>query len=505
MEYGRTQKSMLNMAAKFTYQIASILLTFISRTIFINIFGKEYLGLNTLFSDVLSWLSITDLGFGIALAYSFYKPLAENDKKKIAALMNFYKRIYRYIALAVAIIGVGITPFIKFIVNVKTPIDHMQAYYLLSICGVVVSYLYTYKTTIIIADQKEYIVTGIGIAANLVKLLLQIVVLAVFKNYAAYLIINVFVGLVYNIYASRIASRLYPYIKDKEYLDRKEKVSIFSNIKSVFVYKISFVLLNATDNVFVSTLIGTAMVGAYSNYQMIAGKLTNIFSIIFTSMTASVGNVIIKEGEEKRYEIFKGQQLVSFILSCTVVGCFVALANNFVYLWLGNGYILPKSVICIIALNLYMGFVFQPLWSYREATGIYQKTKWIMLICAAVNAILSLVLGKLIGIGGILLATFISKISTYGWYEPKLLFKIYFGKSSKKYFSAMLYNLACVILVTGLLAFISKYWMAQTWILLVVKGIVFMLASAGITYMFYRKNSEMQFLKRRLKAFKIRR
>lgn len=506
MESGsRTKKSAKNIAFKLMYQILTMALSLVSRTVFIHTFGKEFLGMNSLFSDIMSWLSMADLGFGVALAYSFYKPLAENDTEKIAALMSFYKTIYNVIAVAIAVIGLCMVPFLDVIIKPETPIEHMHLYYILSLAGMAVSYLCVYRTVIITADQKDYVVVKMNMAISVIKVVLQTVVLLLFKNYTVYLVIGMLCGLFGNLYQTAVAKRMYPYINEKAELEKKEKRGILSNIKSVFIYKISSTLLNATDNTIISATVGIAAVGVYSNYLTIANKMSGIFTMIFTSMTASIGNIIVKENNEKRYEIFECEQFASFVLSGVVVPIFVSLINNVIYLWLGTEYLFDKSVAVIIGLNMYMGFVYQPLWSYREATAMYQKTKWTMFICALTNVVLSIIMGRFMGLAGIILATFISKAGTYGWYEPILLFKLYFNKSAKGYFKDMFLNFAFVAAVTALLTVFSDKWFAASWYMLIAKAAVFGAVSVIGTLAVYGRNKNMTIIASKAKNLLKRR
>lgn len=172
---GRTQKAITNIFYNIMNQIIMLFLSFISRSIFIWGFGIEYLGINGLFADILNLLSLADLGFNTAMAYSFYKPLAEKDYEKIAGLVGFYKKVYYLIALGITIIGLALIPFLPVLINVEYEVQYLTIYYLLSLSTVVASYLCIYKTTILSADQKGYLVTKVSIYTNFVKTILQII------------------------------------------------------------------------------------------------------------------------------------------------------------------------------------------------------------------------------------------------------------------------------------------------------------------------------------------
>lgn len=489
MDNNRTRKSLNNIIVGFLNQIATLLLSFISRTIFIRILGTELLGVNSLFSDILNLLSMADLGFSTAMTYSFYKPISENDTEKLSALINFYRKIYNIIAIAIAVIGILLTPFLHLVININKPIPLLKVYYLFSLAGVVISYLFVYKTSIIIADQKNYVVTSISIITTFIKTIVQIVILIIFRNYIFYLSINLIAGFLNNYIISKKAVKLYPYINKKNKLKLKEKKDIFRNMKSIFLYKISSLLLTATDNILISKIVGTIVVGYYSNYLMITNKVLAIIQIIFGSLTASIGNIIIKEKSEKRYEIFKATQSINFIICGIVVTSFSVLINDLVMIWLGKKFIFDDGIVLVITLNMYLACILQPIWTYREATGLYIKTKYIMLITALINLILSVILGKIMGIGGILIASIIARLLTYFWYEPLLLFKEYFSKSVWDYFIPLIVNIIITIFTITLFNKIFYHLKVTSWYLLIIKSIMCILG-ASIIFLFIYSRSE---------------
>lgn len=471
----RIKNSVNNMISGFVYQALSLILSFVSRTVFIHTLGSEYLGLNGIFSDVLTLLSMADLGFNTAMAYTFYKPLANNDQQKLTSLVAFYKKVYNVIAIAVTVLGVLCIPFLKLIVNTEKDIPNLTIYYLFSLAGVVISYLYVYKTTIITADQKNYVVVKINIYTSLIKTILQIGVLYLFKNYILYLAIGVIAQYINNIIASKKAEKMYPYIKDvsnTEKIDKEVSRSIWKNMKSVFIYKFSGTMFNATDNIIISVLIGTATVGVYSNYLMVSSKLLLVAQIIFSALTASIGNVIVKETPEKRYEVFSAMQSASFIFCGIITSAFCILSNDLVEVWLGSSFKLSDITIVAITLNTYLGCVLHPLWIYRDATGIYMKTKYVMLVGAALNIVLSLLLGYFIGLPGIIFASAISRLTTYFWYEPKLLFKEYFEHKVMPYYLSLLGNICLVAATIFLMNLLTKGMVVNSWPTLILKGVV---------------------------------
>lgn len=483
------KKSAQNMIMGFVYQAVTLVLSFVSRTAFIHTLGDEYLGINATFSDVLSLLSMADLGFGTAMAYSFYKPLAENDKKQVAALIHFYKKIYNVIAVTVLVLGIACVPFLKYIVNTEKEIPNLEIYYLFSLFGVVISYLFVYKTTLLTADQKDYKVVRIRMWTSVLKTVLQIVVLYLFRNYILYLTIGVVVQYANNFIASKKTEKEYPYIKGKNSdgeIDKSVKDNLFGNMKSVFLYKLSGTMFSATDNIIISMVVGTAIVGRYSNYLMVSNKLLLVEQIVFSAMTASIGNVIVKESAKKRLEVFQALQSASFIFCGIITSAFCILINDLVGVWLKSDiYVLSSLTVIAITVNTYFSCVLQPLWVYRDATGLYMKTKYVMLAGAILNVVLSVILGYAIGLPGVIFASAISRLSTYFWYEPKLLFKEYFESNAKVYYLSIAKNIFLVVIVVLGIGMVAQRFPVDTWVELFIKSVIIGISCISIFMLAY--------------------
>jgi O-antigen/teichoic acid export membrane protein len=473
MSASRSKRTAQNMVFGFIYHIVTVVLSFVSRTVFINTLGIEYQGLNTIFSDVLSLLSMADLGFGLAMSYSFYKPLAEDDKDRIKSLIAFFRKIYNIIAVSVTIVGLLFTPFLRYIVKTQQDVPHLEIYYFFGLADIVLSYLFVYKTTLLVADQKDYMVSKVRTVASIVGTLLKILVLIIWHNYILYLIVNLAVSFFTNFYQSQRAVKEYSYIRnlrDAKELDKESRKSIFSTLKSVMLYKVSMLLFHYTDNILISMILGTALVGIYSNYWMLSTRLVLVEQIVFGSMVASVGNLMVKENEEKRLEVFESMQSISNIF-CGIITCVYALvADDMVHVWLGKEFQVSQTVVIAIALNTYFTSVLHPVAIIREAAGIYNKVKYCMLFGSALNIFLSIVLGMKIGLAGIILASVLSRMASYFWYEPVIIFRDYFGKSSGRFFLGLGKNIVLVLAVIMIMHTFSKNFVPENWLELFLKG-----------------------------------
>lgn len=491
LDEGRVKNSIRNITYRIIGQIATILLRFISRTVFIHVLRVEYLGINGVFSEILQMLSLADLGFGTAMVFSMYQPLAMHDKKKLAQLVQLYKKIYLYIAVAISVVGIALVPFLQYIINLDTNIPYIRIYYLLYLANTVSSYLVVYKTCILTADQKSYITSKYNIIFSFLSTIGCIICLLITKNFMIYLVTQVVFTYLNNFYLSHVASKMYPYINTKtEKLPSNEAKEIFDNVKSVFIYKAANTLVGSTDNSIISILLGTVVVGYYSNYTMIISNLSMIINIIFSSVTASLGNLIVENNKQKNYSVYQTMQFVSFVISSITLTGVYLLINDFITVWLGKKYVLDNLVVIAIVINMFFSIVLMPIWSYREATGMYRQTKYVMVATAVVNLVLSILLGKWIGLAGILIATSIARISTYFWYEPKLLFKQFFEKNVTEYYMSIIVNICITLVIVFICSIIFNNWVVCSWISFFIKFITLALSALILTLLFYSWNKE---------------
>lgn len=457
MRESRIVKSSYNAIFGVLYQIVVLVFSFVSRTIFIKILGSEYLGISGLFSNILTVLSLAELGFGTAINYSLYKPIAEHDVHKIAALMNFFKKVYYVVAAIVLSIGLSLVPVLSYLVNVETDIPNLTLYYILILMQTVVSYLFVYKMAILNANQQGYLVSNYGIFTYILQFVLQNVMLVITRNFAVYLGVQILCTLINNLLISRKADLIYPELKYKACLEKAEKIEIFRNVKDLFLYKIGAVILNGTDNILISTLVGTVWVGIYSNYLMLVNAIKGFVTIVFNAMQASIGNLSVKEDIDTQFRLFKVLDLLCFVCYGFCAICFWTLLDKFIFIWLGSDFLLEPHVVAIVVFNFYIPGILSITAMYRDATGMFKQTKYIFLTTAFINLILSIILGKIWGLTGILAATLIARLCTNFWFEPFVIYKHYFKRNICEYFVNQIVRIIFIAILVGLYSFIFNF------------------------------------------------
>lgn len=495
---GRTQLASKNILLGLFNNGVILVLGFVNRAIFLQTLGATYLGVNSVLVSTIQMLALTELGLTSVMLYSYYTPLAVNDIKKLSALVSFFKKIYLGIALAVLLIGGLVAFFLPVLVNGDISLTETYIAFGLYLLDACVSYLFIYKSMVLRADQKGFILTGYGIVISIFKFIGQMLILFLFSNFALYVLVAVISTVVLNIVSARKASKEYNFFSYKEScLERSEIIQILKVIKSGFIYKLSAILLNSTTNIMISILIGTLLVGYLENYTTIITSVTSISVVIFSNMIASVGNLAVKEKADDRLNVFNQMLLIGNWLTIVFVVCSFLLSNSFITLWLGKEYVMDSSTVILKFVAMFMSCAMQPIFCFREAVGLYRKTQYIMLAAAIVNVSLGCFLGYYLGLNGILLASIFSCVLTYMWYEPKILYKEYFETGYFSYFVGMGKAFAITVVLSAIGLYLLTFYTKLSWLSLILQSAIVFFVSNVICYMAYKNDKSFADVKLR--------
>ena len=440
-------------------QIALVLANFLVRKVFVVTLGENYLGLSGLFTDILSMLSLAELGFGTSVVYSLYKPLAEGDAEKIKSLMRVFRLAYRCVGIFVLVAGTALTPFLEIFVSempAEIPLTEIRWIYVLNVVNSGASYFFIYRASLLFADQKKYVETIITTVAKLAAAALQIGILLLTKNYFLYLGIMIVATFGQNFMVSLQTDRMYPFLKDKtvKKLDSEDKHVLKRNVGANVFHKIGYVAVFSTDSILMAKFVSVAIVGVYSNYMLVRKALQNVIELFFVSISASMGNVNACETQEKKYEAYSHIYFFAAWLFGFVCICLMILYNPFIELWLGKDYLLSDVTVFVIVLNFYMYCMRIPVNNTKEAMGLFWNDRYKPIAEVLINLGASILLGRTMGILGVLLGTLISTATVPFWVEPYVLYRHGLKKKVRQYYLYYFGYLAVTVLaggVTGLL------------------------------------------------------
>lgn len=498
MKNSRTRNVVRNMWVGTFFQVLSLFLGFVSRTIFIRILGSEYLGLNSLFTNILTILSFAELGIGNAIVFSMYKPLANEDTDKLKKLINFYKKTYTIIGIIILVVGVLIIPFIPSIINDTPNIkENIYLIYILFLSDTAISYFFSYKTSIISADQKNYIVVMYTYIFKICQIILQLILLYFTKEYMLYLILQVINTFLTNLFLSRKAKKMYPFLDNlgDNQLEKKERKKIFDNVKALFIYKLGSVVLNGTDSIIISKYLGLAILGLYSNYYLLVSAITQILSQLFNAFTSSIGNLIAKEEKEKTKRVFNQLYYFTIFVYGIVCICLYLLFNDFVTIWLGKKYLLSDFVVLTIVGHLYVNGVQFAGFTFRNASGNFKQFKYAPIFSSVLNIGLSIALAKVMGLGGVFIATIVSRACTSTWIDPYIVYKNIFKENVIEYFIKYIKYLIIVFICFIPCYYISKLIVVTNIWLFILKAILLVIVSTLMFLLLTFKTKEFNDIK----------
>lgn len=485
----------------YTFGVKSIsfVVSFILRTVFIHILGMEYVGVSGLFTSVLSVLSFAELGISTAMTYALYGPIARRDTKKISQLMHFYKIAYRSVAGTVFAAGLCCIPFLPVIVkdvpNIRESITSIYVMYLINTAA---SYLLIYKSTLLTASQKNYEISKINIRISVFKCVVESILLFLFGNFMLYLIIEIVLNISQNLLISRRAKQVYPAVFENknERLEKQEISGLFKDIRALFLYKVSDVVLNGTDNIIISAFLGTGMVAVLSNYNMIVKNIYTLILQVFQSTSASVGNLAATEGAKKQYQIFRVLLFLSFwLFGFCVVELYVNI-NDFIALWTGAENTFPVVTVIILITDFYLTGMMSAVSYFRTSNGLFVQGKYRPLIMSGINVAVSVALVGRFGVSGVLLGTVISRISTQFWFDPYLIYHHVFHEKLTKYLRKMFLYTIVIVFLCVLCSRIAVLTDTGAAILdLGINAVVSALIFFGVCCVIFRKSEEFIYLK----------
>ena len=495
----RLNITLINTVIGIASQIVLAILNLVLRRVFVNTIGLDYLGLNGLFGNVLSLLALTESGVGIALSYSLYQPIKDNDTKQIAVLLAFFKRLYTGIALIVLCLGIGVSFFMGYLVNDSSfSIPTLTFYFYMFLIQNIGTYFWAYKISYLNANQQNYIVSLIQMLIQCLVLILKIFCLYVFGSFVAYLVLNISYSILSNLCIAIYVDRKHPELLG--YQDCKigpnEKKMIWKNIKGLFFHKVGAFVVFGTDNIIISTFINLRSVGIYSNYAYVLTLFNTFASQLFNAIIPSMGNYIADKDENDIYNMYKNIQLLCF---CIFGGGTTILLNAmqpFIQLWLGNDCMMTHSCLLLFLLNFYLNGMRNPIQIIKNSGGQFYDDRISPIIESTVNIVASVVLTKMIGLSGVFLGTILSGLAAPFWISPKIVFKNVFHKQVTTYFVDMGKFLGILLLACASSMYLSQIVMSDVLLLrfltnILMSSFIFML----LLVVFFRKTSEFDYFK----------
>lgn len=456
----RVKNSKRNIVSGLAKQIVSIGLQFAIRTVIIYSLGAEYQGVSGLFTSILSVLNLSDLGFSAAVTYILYRPIAEGNQKQINGVLSYLKKIYCIIGTAILCLGGIIMPFLTKLVADDYPPDiNIYVLFLIYIINSAISYyLFAYKNALLTAYQREDIVSNAYTITLTISRGLQLLLLLLFRNYYVYAVILPLGSIFNNILVQSFSKKYFPESIPEGEIEEELKIRLNRQVRAVFVNRISDVARNSFDNIVISSYLGLIAVTVYDNYFYIYSAIVGIMGIVIHGVRSSIGNSMALESVEKNSKDISTFTFIFMWISGWCTTCLFCLYQPFMMIWMKEK---EELVLSFFDMSLFCFYFYAMCMTYSknaflEARGLYKECEKWYISEAIANLVLNVILGKIFGITGILLATLFTIVFFNFLCGTRVLFNIYFKTGEKQYFAAH-----CIYLVVTVISALTTYFMCS--------------------------------------------
>ncbi|MBO0448190.1 hypothetical protein JZO76_01440 [Enterococcus sp. MJM12] len=486
-----SKKAKLNTMTSILIKIVSLVSNFIMKTITIKYLGIEYAGVSSLFTDILTIFSFAELGIGSAIIFELYKPLREKEYPKIAQLMNFYKKAYQLIGLAILLAGVLSIPLLPlFVKSVPDIQENLTVIYILYVLNTVTSYFLIYKGSLLSANQEGYLISIIQVIFSGIRLLVGCFSIIIFKNFLLYLLLDIIIIVIQNIVIYLLADKKFVEIKkyDKELLPAQNKNALLKNVGALSLYQVSNVILNGTDTVVISALLGTGFVTFFANYRLIIRSVDSLVSQITVALTPTLGQLAI-DGTESQKKNFSLLNLFVYWITLNTSLLLFFLIPPFIEFWLGKEFVMSEWLLLGFVVDYFFLNMVRIVATFRNANGLFMQGKYRPLIMSILNVVISVIFVKQFGVAGAIWGTIVSRVLTQVWFDPLVVFKYLFKESPVPYFIYFVKQFIIAIFIGIIIRYVINLFQCSNLLInLFYDSFIVLIICNFIFYFLFRKD-----------------
>ena len=457
----RVKKTWLNAKVNFIFYFLTLIANFIARKFFLDWLGNEFIGLTGTLLNILGYLNLAELGVSSAIAFNLYKPIKEGNREKINAVISLLGYYYRNIGLIITGAGIVLSGFLYFIFKDSDFRDFGVIYFAFFsfLISSLLGYFFNYKQILLVADQRNYIVSSMMQSSNILKAIVQIFVAIYCHNFYLWIAIELIFSLGYCLLLNIKIKNVYPWLKTKISLGKitsKENPQILKSTKQVFIHKIKDFLLLKSDQLFVFAFVSLKMVAFYGNYVLVVNKVMQLFNQLLEGVVASIGNLLAENNVERMLRVFWELMAVRYFIAGFV--CFVLyfVLDPFICLWVGETYLLGNSVLILLTINLFIFISRGTVDNFNFAFGHFADV-WAAWVELVINFSVTIVAGYYWGIPGVLLGKTVSMIPIIVFWKPYYLFREGFDISYGKYWKGTIFYYICLAVSALFVNFLMRF------------------------------------------------
>lgn len=487
----RTQNTKRNIMASYMLMALQIIFSFISKSVILYTLGSEYLGLSSLFASIITVLNVAELGFTTSVVFFMYKPLSQNDTDRVCTLLNYLRKVYRVVGCVILIVGICVIPVLPKLISGSVPSSiNIYLLYILYLINTSISYfLSAHKTALLTAIQRLDLTKIANCIVIVIQYALQFIALLVFKNYYLFVVAMVLGTAFTNVFAAYISKKKFPQYVCKGNIDADDKKFIISKVKGLLICNISIVTYSTLDNIVISAFIGLFSVAIYSNYMTIYKAVNQLIVMIRSAMQASVGNSVASESVEKNLHDVRLWQFLFSVIATWCTTCMFCLYQPFMKLWMGEEMLLSIIDVALIVIWFSIDVVQQAFFLYLTGAGLWNELKYSYIYNTCCNLILNIVLGKILGITGILIASLVTCIITGTFWQCIIIFREYFNTSAKSYILTQLKYFGIELIIVSITYSICSLFTIGGFGELILKATICVVIPIALLFMFYHRNN----------------
>lgn len=415
---------MLNARVNLIFYFLTLALSFFSRKIFLDTLGADFVGLTGTLQNLLGFLNLAELGIGSAIGYVLYKPLFDHDETKINEIISVFGYLYRWIGKIILIAGCILACFLPLIFpNTEFDLGLIFFAYFSFLASSLIGYFANYKQTLLGADQKNYVVTAYFQTAAIIKTIIQMALAYYTGNYYLWVIVELSFGIIYSFILNWKINQVYPWLKSEVSQGRilfKKYPEVMKYTKQLFVHKISAFVQFQISPFLIYLFVSLQTVAFYSNYTLIIDKMNQLLNNLFGSVSAGIGNLIAEGNSQKVIQIFWELMAMRFFIVGIAIFGFYQLMSPFILLWLGEEYVLPKSISILLIINFFISLS-KGTDSFLYGYGLFNDT-WAPVSESIIYIIVALIGGYYCGLIGVIWGSTISLFIIVGMWKPYFLF-----------------------------------------------------------------------------------
>ena len=488
----RIKRSKLNTTIALTTSIVMGVLNFAERTVFNRFFIEEYLGLFSFYNNITGILATVELGITTSIAFALYAPLEYKQRGQIAAIMAFFKKTYILIGSLIFLGGLAAMLLFPFLIKTSIPMNQVRLYFLFFLLRTSSNYLFGYKSILFSANQEEYKTTLVSNLCWCVLYSLDIAITVLTRNFLIYAISISIVNFIRLIIINLLGDKEFGKIvkEKKEKLDPEIKKHIINNTKGLVLSRFGQVIVNTTDSLLISAMVGVSFLGKYANYQMITTGLKNASSILPKAITASVGNAGVTENRRTMSRSFSTLNLASYMIYSTLTIVLINTMNPIVSTFFGSDRTISMLSVVLICLSFYLTCQREILFTFKTSLGLYWEDRKRPIVEGLTNLVVSIILGYFWDFDGIILGTIFTNVFVNLTVEPRVIIHSGLKGSAFWYYVTTAGRIA---LTAGLsiVTYVINSFLPFTGIIEIAAKAVISLAFICITfYLVYRRNED---------------